>query len=385
MKLNITVHKLLIIFVRIVKDGAPRTLFLGNYTVTSGTEECALDKVQEVLHARGIDCQKVIGFGSGGAPVMFRRVSGVGVQLAGVSPFGTHIHCVAHRCALVASNAALCTNKKSNFRTTVNGVYKLFKYSAVRYERLRQLHAALDQSDFQSLKEPCSVRWLSLSKAIESIFANWTSLMLELEEESARGNATASGLRKQIKKYSFVTIAAMLLDILPVMDTLNRFFQQDYISLASVRPRVLMTRGQLQDLLDNKGDNKKKFCNAVGDNMYNGQRLDDVNECAHNTTRDSFIDCLVENLHQRFPGAELDVVVALGKVFDIQRYPAAQEADNYAEDAITVLVDKFGQLAGDDAPALISSNRLKVLFLVQEVTAASWKSNIRRGVSAHYS
>ena len=105
--------------------------------------------------------------------------------------------------------------------------------------------------------------------------------MLELEEESARGNATASGLRKQIKKYSFVTIAAMLLDILPVMDTLNRFFQQDYISLASVRPRVLMTRGQLQDLLDNKGDNKKKFCNAVGDNMYNGQRLDDVNECAH--------------------------------------------------------------------------------------------------------
>ena len=383
--MNITVLKKLIIFVRIVKDGSPQTLFLGNYTVTSGTAECMFDKVQEVLHARGIDCQKVIGFGSDGAPVMFRRVSGVGVQLAGVSPFRTHIHCVAHRCALVASNAALCTNKKSNFRTTVNGVYKLFKYSAVRYERLRQLHAALDQSDFQSLKEPCSVRWLSLSKAIESIFANWTSLMLELEEESARGNATASGLRKQIKKYSFVTIAAMLLDILPVMDTLNRFFQQDYISLASVRPRVLMTRGQLQDLLDNKGDNKKKFCNAVGDNMYNGQRLDDVNECAHNTTRDSFIDCLVENLHQRFPGAELDVVVALGKVFDIQRYPAAQEADNYAEDAITVLVDKFGQLAGDDAPALISSNRLKVLFLVQEVTAASWKSNIRRGVSAHYS
>ena len=75
-----------------------------------------------------------------------------------------------------------------------------------------------------------------------------------------------------------------------------------------------------------------------------------------------FIDCLVENLDQRFPAAELDVVAALGKVFNIQRHPAAQEADNYAEDAITVLVDKFGQLAGDDAPALISSDWLKVLF-----------------------
>ena len=191
---NITDHKKLIIFVRIVKDGSPRTLFLGNYTVTSGTAECVFDKVQEVLHARGIDCQKVIGFDSDGAPIMFGRMSGAGVRLAGVSSFLTHIHCVAHRCVLVASNAALHTNKISDFRTTVNGEYKLVKYSAVRYERLRQLHAALDQRDFQSLKEPCSVRRLSLSKATESISANWTSLMLELEEESARGNATATGL-----------------------------------------------------------------------------------------------------------------------------------------------------------------------------------------------
>ena len=87
-----------------------------------------------------------------------------------------------------------------------------------------------------------------------------------------------------------------------------------------------------------------------------GQRLDDVNGRAHNTTRESFIDCLVENLHQRFPAAELDVVAALGKVFDIWRYSAAQEADNYAENAFTVLADKFGQPAGDDAPALISSD-----------------------------
>ena len=67
---------------------------------------CHFDKVQEVLGARGIDCQKVIGFDSDGAPVMIGKVNGVGVRLAGVSPFLMHIHCVAHRCALVASSAA---------------------------------------------------------------------------------------------------------------------------------------------------------------------------------------------------------------------------------------------------------------------------------------
>ena len=49
-------------------------------------------------------------------------------------------------------------------------------------------------------------------------------------------------------------------------------------------------------------------------------------------------------------------VAALGKVLDIWRYPAAQEAENKVEDAITMLADKFGQPAGDSAPGLISSD-----------------------------
>ena len=72
-------------------------------------------KVQVMLGAREIDCQKVIGFGSDGAPVILGKVSGVGVRLAGVSPFLTHIHCVAHRCALVASSTAQHTNKINGF------------------------------------------------------------------------------------------------------------------------------------------------------------------------------------------------------------------------------------------------------------------------------
>ena len=51
-------------------------------------------------------------------------------------------------------------------------------------------------------------------------------------------------------------------------------------------------------------------------------------------------------------------------MFGIQRYPAAQETENYAEDVITVLAvaDKYGQPAGDDVPVFISGDRLKALF-----------------------
>ena len=50
---NITVHKKLIVFVRTVKDGSPRTLFLGNYMVTSGTAEYVFDK-----SAGGVRCKR---------------------------------------------------------------------------------------------------------------------------------------------------------------------------------------------------------------------------------------------------------------------------------------------------------------------------------------
>ena len=75
-------------------------------------------------------------------------------------------------------------------------------------------------------------------------------------------------------------------------------------------------------------------------------------------------------------------------MFNIQNYPVAQETENYAEDVITVLAtNKFGQPAGDDIPTLTSSDRFKLQSAVSavQVTAASWKSNIPRGVSAHYS
>ena len=111
-----------------------------------------------------------------------------------------HVHCVAHRAALVASDASKHTGQIARFLSSeaVNGVYTFFKYSAARHGRLLRLHQALNDSDFKSLKEPRSVRWLSLSKAVDSVFVNWPTLVLSLGEEAARGNPVADGLLRQI-------------------------------------------------------------------------------------------------------------------------------------------------------------------------------------------
>ena len=91
----------------------------------------------------------------------------------------------------------------------------------------------MEPNDFQSLKEPCSVRWLSFTKATKSIDVNWPQLVLALGEEAARNNPTADGLLRQLKTFSFAAMTNTLLDVLPIMDRLNLAFQQDDVNLST--------------------------------------------------------------------------------------------------------------------------------------------------------
>lgn len=130
-------------------------------------------------------------------------------------------------------------------------MYNFYKYSTARYQRLRELSQALDNENFRSLKEPCSVRWLSLSRVVKAIHANLPSLILELDEEAARNNATAIGLLRRVKTFQFVAATHMLMDILPVMDKLSTNFQRDNVSLGSIKPLMNGTKSILHHFAEN--------------------------------------------------------------------------------------------------------------------------------------
>ena len=321
---NITVNKKLIVFLRYVRDGSPHTVFCGNYTVPAGDAETVYKKVKEVLRE---EAHRVVRLGSDGASVMFGRHNGVGVRMAAESPHLVHVHCIAHHVALVASNASKDIEAISQFRRTVNGVYNLFRYSAVRYARLRELHKAMDPSDFKSLKEPCSVRWLSLTRAVDSIYSNWPSLVLCLEEERVRGNATAAGLLAQVKAFKFVAIMHMLLDVLPILGSLSRCFQEENVSIGTINPRVTGVRQRLTVLRDEFGEKEEHFMHeefSAAEHTFRDQKLlfaMPVNVQAYKTTRTNFIEELISNLGNRFPERDLDVLSALATIFDVRNYP----------------------------------------------------------------
>ena len=211
----------------------------------------------------------------------------------------------------------------------MNAVFKVFKYSAARYQRLRELHAAMEQPDvFQSLKEPCAVRWLSFIKAAKTIDANWPQLVLSLDEEAARNNPVAAGLLRKLKTFSFPAMTNTLLDVLPIMDRLNLAFERDDVNLSTIRPRVAGTIACLEQLLQEPfcGTREQAFMAEFreGPGTCRGLTLtnaSDVNVEAHSHVRDGFIQALIDNLTRRFPKGDLDLLQSLGQLLESSSFP----------------------------------------------------------------
>ena len=211
------------------------------------------------------------------------------------------VHCVSHKLSASVDNC----------RKTVNAV---FKYSAARYQRLRELHAAMEPDDFRSLKEPCAVRWLSFTKAAKSIDAKWPQWVLSLDEEAAR-NPVAAGLLRKLKTFSFAAMTNTLLDVLPIMDRLNLAFQRDDMNLSTIRPKVTHIITCLEQLLQEPfcGTREQAFMAEFreGPGTCRGQILTNASEAnveAHSHVRDGFIQALIDNLTQRFPEGDLDLL-----------------------------------------------------------------------------
>ena len=114
-------------------------LFLGNYTIDNGTAACVFAKLVEVMAEWGIVKAQVAGLGSDGASVMTGIHNGVGTQLKGLQPTLVHVHCAAHRVALVTKDATEGIASVSDYRLCLQQLFKLYRASGDRTHRLKQM------------------------------------------------------------------------------------------------------------------------------------------------------------------------------------------------------------------------------------------------------
>ena len=149
---------------------------------------------------------------------------GIATLLKEKCPWLISNHCVAHRLALAAAQAADEVAYVKKFKVILSQLYR-YDYSPVRTASLRGIQEVLNDPKLK-LTKASDVRWLSHEKAVDNLRKCLPSVITSLEQEaSERHDAQALGLATFVKSYNFVATLLMLADVLPPLTHLSRAFQ----------------------------------------------------------------------------------------------------------------------------------------------------------------
>ena len=109
--------------------------------------------VLEELKTKGLDISKMVGIGTDGASVMTGRTGGVIKLLQEHSPSLIGVHCAAHRVALATSQAAKHIPYMKEYSRTIMIIFKYFKNSTLRSNRLRMIQNLLKLPELNYLQK----------------------------------------------------------------------------------------------------------------------------------------------------------------------------------------------------------------------------------------
>ena len=100
----------------------------------------------------------------------------VGVQFqAKAAPFSVQTHCIAHRLNLAVTGSIKHVDALKKFSEKFGQLYNYISASGNRTYALKQMQTLLDEPEL-SVKEPYSIRWLGLKRAVEAAHACYGSV-----------------------------------------------------------------------------------------------------------------------------------------------------------------------------------------------------------------
>lgn len=129
---DVAVKEQVIVYVRILKDGRPVTIFLGLISVKSGTAEGIFAGLDAFLTELGINNWKLklVGLGTDGASVNVGSRGGLGAILKRDIPHLIQVHCIAHKLELAILDACKQVVYVDKFQTTIKSVLKFYSKSS---------------------------------------------------------------------------------------------------------------------------------------------------------------------------------------------------------------------------------------------------------------
>ena len=142
---DVSVKTELIIYIRYICKGEIKTSFIRVLELPDGTARTITEAVCTLCREMGFDLQHLCGLGSDEASVVLGIRGGILKLLKDQVPFLVANHCVAHRLALAAGQAANeVIRYLKGFKDVLDQLYRFYKKSAVHSAGLKSIQEVLN-------------------------------------------------------------------------------------------------------------------------------------------------------------------------------------------------------------------------------------------------
>ncbi|CAI7761152.1 unnamed protein product [Closterium sp. NIES-53] len=230
--------KHLILYATFVRESVVVTEFMQLITVEKADASTLLSLLLSHLQAVGVDLQRISGISIDGASVMMGSQAGLVVRLREKLPHLVSCHCIAHREALAAKDAAEALPVFNMVDDLIRMVSDLLGRSDPKHQRFMDLQELFTETSLE-VQGIHQVRWLSRGDALLRILAVWPAVIVFLKEFHAAMFLLATS-------YRFHFLMYFLADVLEQLNFLNKTFQQRQLDLVSLHTQIKRTTSHIE-------------------------------------------------------------------------------------------------------------------------------------------
>ena len=371
---------LMILYLRLLRDGAFETVYWGLTDVTDATGKGLSNTIVTFFADQKVPIKKVSCLCTDGASAMTGDNAGCVKFVRDIIAHLISVHCVAHRQALACKDALDDNAAAQWFDKILHDIVNYHARSPKRAQALRQLQKELKVETLRLVKL-AATRWLSRSEAIARLRKIWPALVREFEADR-HDNDIAGVLADVIGKGKFVFYLLVFDDIIGMMARLSKLLQKTHVRCAELR-RALKASKELLRQRYGRG----KFVGppawlelGVSDDepvaLYKGIEVDFTGWQGWTGEIYSFVETLTKSLDTRFPENEMDVIEALESVFEPDSLSGS--ADEQCKEPLKVLLPFYGE-GSPEHPAVVKKQQLieELPLLVVQLQQLKAKSALK--------
>jgi hypothetical protein len=400
---SVSSQGMLIVYLKFLRCGVPEVRFWRIVEVNDPSAAGIMAALTAAFQEDDIPMQRVVCMASDGASTMLGASSGVAARIAmNWCGFLLVCHCIAHRGALCASDAAKGNVAAEWFDSALKDILNYFKNSNERKSDLALLQDQLGVRELAMLKLH-QVRWLSRAACTARLLHNYTPLVVEFRTD-ADANApkapsktnsalnttgSAGALWAIMVSHAFVVCLCAFCDILQVMALVSRLFQVQKVTYSRARETVRAARQSLSKAYTRGrfgGKSSAELHTALdkrstvgGVYRFRGVAVT-YEESEHTSCTEcirAYVVSLLQALDERFPD---DAVFTALEIFDPTLLPPTKSEwlrmRRYQAAAVDTLVQRYGRpvnCGGKTWPALIRGAHFEQEWAVlSEQLADAW-------------